>query len=83
VRSEGGTKAYASAVVARRAERFVVCRGVRHVPIDLLPWDVVTFRAVCGQDVVEDERPCAEPTDCKWCRRYERTWLLVKATSVI
>ena len=51
--------------------RWIVSDGVRHVPIDVLPWAVVTFRTICGQDVTEDTQPCTEPTDCRWCRRFE------------
>ncbi len=48
---------------------YVVHDGVRHVPIDVLPWDVVTFRTICGQDVTADERVLGEATACEWCGR--------------
>jgi hypothetical protein len=83
VRIEATSRPPAQIDVTHRADRFVVCRGVRHVPIDLLPREVVTFRVVCGQDVVEDEHPCTDPVDCTWCRRMDQAWLLVKATQVI
>jgi len=65
------------------SDRFVVCHGVRHVAIDVLPREVVTFRCVCGRDVVDDGEPAEPPTDCASCRLVDRTWLLVKATEVI
>jgi hypothetical protein len=48
-----------------------VYHRVRNVPIDVLPWEVVTFRTICGQDVTEDEHAPKEPTDCTWFRRFE------------
>lgn len=48
--------------------------------IDVLPLEVVTFRCVCGGDVVEDGEPS---TDCASCRLVDRMWLLVKPTEVI
>jgi hypothetical protein len=44
----------------------------RHVPIDILPRDVLTFRTVCNQDVTENEHTHNEPTDCTSCRPFER-----------
>jgi hypothetical protein len=61
----------------------VVHRGVRHVAIDVLPREVVTFRTVCGRDVVADGDETSDVTTCAWCLRVERTWVLVKATHVI
>jgi hypothetical protein len=50
---------------------YVVVGGIRHVPIDALPWEVVTFRTICGQDVTADERVSGSVTDCGWCRRFD------------
>ena len=50
---------------------YVVHDGVRHLPIDVLPWDVVTFRTICGQDVTADEHASREVTDCAWCGWFE------------
>ena len=83
VRSEAETKQRAGSAFALPPERFVVSHGVRHVVIDVLLWNVVTFRTVCGQDIVEDEHPPADLTECKWCGHFERTWLLVKSTDAI
>ncbi len=49
---------------------YVVHAGVRHVPIDVLPWDVVTFRTVCGLDVPRDEHGSGEVAACEWCQRF-------------
>jgi hypothetical protein len=65
-------------------EGYVVARGVAHVPIDVLPREVATFRTICGQDVVEDEPDSSEDViACSWCRRVERTWILVKSAELI
>jgi hypothetical protein len=50
---------------------YVVHDGVRHVPIDVLPWDVVTLRTVCGLDLAADEDVSGEVIACEWCRRFE------------
>ena len=75
-RSHAGTGAV-------HARRYVVHKSVRHAVIDVLPREPVTFRAACGQDVVEGETLSGEPTDCTTCLRFERTWFLVKSTEVI
>jgi hypothetical protein len=49
----------------------------------VLPRELLTFRAACGQDIVDDEHPSAQTTDCKWCLWVDRTWLVVKATEVL
>jgi hypothetical protein len=69
--------------LARGTHREVVHEGVRHVAIDVLPRAVVTFRTVCGKDVVEDEGEASDVTACSWCLRVERTWVLVKATDAL
>jgi hypothetical protein len=56
---------------ALRAHRYVVDHGIRHVPIDVLPREPLTFRTICGKDITADELPSAEQTDCKWCRHFE------------
>jgi len=81
--SEAGNNPFATGGFAFPADRLVVSQGVRHVAVDDLPWDHLTFRTVCGHDVVEDEHPSPAPTDCEWCRRFERAWLLVKAIELI
>ena len=49
---------------------YVVHDGIRHVPIDVLPWERVTFRTICGQDVTADEDVSGEvAATCEWCRR--------------
>jgi hypothetical protein len=68
---EPGTEPYAKTANALRAHGHVVSHGVRHVPIDVLPRDVLTFRTICGQDVREDVHASEEPKDCEWCRRFE------------
>jgi hypothetical protein len=83
MRSQATSGAHREVDVTLPPNRFVVVLGVRHVPIDLLPRDIVTFRVICGQDVVPDEHPSADPLDCTWCCRVDRAWLLVKATDVI
>jgi hypothetical protein len=65
------TGPYARNVVSFRAKREVVSHGVRHVAIDVLPRDVLTFRTVCNQDVTEDEQAIEEVTDCERCRRFD------------
>jgi hypothetical protein len=62
---------------------YVVSRGVAHVPIDVLPREVATFRTICGQDVIDDEHESEDVIACSWCRRVERTWVLVKAAELI
>ena len=79
VRTERATRPGAATAVALRAPRSVIHEGVRHFVVDVLPRDVVTFRTVCGCDVVEDERSGADVSPCSWCLRVERTWILVKA----
>jgi hypothetical protein len=83
VRIGSTTRLDAGLANALRTHGSVVCRGVRHVAIDVLPRQVITFRTVCGQDVVEDEKGCTDVTVCSWCLRVERTWVLAKATEVI
>jgi hypothetical protein len=61
----------------------VVNHGIRHVAIDVLPWEVVTFRTICGKDVTPEDHRSSDTMDCRWCRRFERAWRLVKATDVI
>jgi hypothetical protein len=48
---------------------YVLSGGVRHVPIDVLPWDVVTLRTVCGLDVPH-EHGSGESSACEWCGRF-------------
>jgi hypothetical protein len=50
---------------------YVVHDGVRHVPIDVLPWDRVMFRTICGRDVPADEDASGEASTCAWCRRFD------------
>jgi hypothetical protein len=50
---------------------YVVHSGIRHIPIDALPWEVVTFRTVCGRDLPVDEHGPGDVTACEWCRRFE------------
>ena len=76
-------KLHATTEIAPRRDLFVVREGVRHVAIDILPREPLTFRAACGVDILADGPSCSEPTDCKWCLRLERLWVLVKATQVI
>jgi hypothetical protein len=62
---------YAKNAIVFCAEREVVCHGVRHVAIDILPREAVTFRTVCNLDVTEDVPTSAEPTECDRCRRFD------------
>jgi len=64
MRIEPGTEPDASVRIALRVDRHVVSRGVRHIPIDVLPRDVLTFGTICGQDVIEDERGAGDSVDC-------------------
>jgi hypothetical protein len=68
---------------ALRTHGHVVRAGVRHVAIDVLPRTVLTFRTVCGQDIVGDECESEDVTACSWCHRIERTWVIGKASDVI
>jgi hypothetical protein len=54
-----------------RAQSYVVYQGVRHVAIDVLPREPVTFRVICGKDLTADELPAEGLTECKLCRRFE------------
>jgi hypothetical protein len=67
---EPDTEPHARATIALTSGGHVVSRGVRHVPIDVLPRDVLTFRTICGQDVNEDQASSTEPIECTWCRRF-------------
>jgi hypothetical protein len=71
----------------RTAERHphgqVVHEGVRHVAIEVLPREVITFRTVCGRDIVQGAHEPGDVTECGWCFRVERMWVLAKATDVI
>jgi hypothetical protein len=78
VRPESAARLDAGTTKALRGDRHVVHEGVRHVAIDVLPRAVVTFRTVCGRDVVSDEHEPTEASRCSWCFRVERTWVLVK-----
>jgi hypothetical protein len=69
--------------VGVHADLYVVREGVRHIAIDVLPREPLTFRAACGLDVAPEENAPADTAECMWCLRFERTWLLVKATDVI
>jgi hypothetical protein len=66
---EAGT--YAKNAIAFRAKREVGWQGVRHVAIDILPREPLTFRTVCNLDVAEDEQTFGEPTECERCRRLD------------
>ena len=83
MRSASWTRPDAGTANAVRSHGFVVHQGVRHVAIDVLPREPLTFRAACGQDIVEDEHPSTESRECPSCLRFERRWLLVKSTDVI
>ena len=65
------TRRDAGTAKALRAHRYVVSQGVRHVPIDVLPRERLTFRTVCNLDVTEDDRSSGDSTDCLLCRRFE------------
>jgi hypothetical protein len=69
--TESGTEPRAATLPGLRAHSHVVHHGVRHVAIDVLPWEVVTFRTICGRDVTKDEHVDGEATECEWCRRFE------------
>ena len=55
-----------------RAHSYVVHQGVRHVAIDVLPREPVTFRVICGKDITADEPSSEGPTECELCKRFER-----------
>jgi hypothetical protein len=37
----------------------------------VLPWEVVTFRTICGQDITldDDDEGAGEARACEWCGR--------------
>ena len=67
--TEFGTEPYVRTPRGLRSH-CVVSQGVRHVVIDILPRDVLTYRTVCNLDVTADDRP-SDPTECERCRRLE------------
>jgi hypothetical protein len=71
MRTEFGVGPYARNAIYFRAKRYVVVRGVRHVAIDVLPREVLSFRTVCNQDVIEDDHAAGEAADCERCRRLD------------
>jgi hypothetical protein len=83
MRTVSRTRPDAGTANAVGSHGFVVHEGVRHIAIDVLPREPLTFRAACGQDIIEDEHPSVESRECPSCLRFERTWLRVKATDVI
>jgi hypothetical protein len=83
VKTESTIRPHAGTTDVLRTHGHVVHAGVKHVAIDVLPREVVTFRTICGKDIVEDECDPADVTPCSWCLRVHRAWVLVSSTHVI